>query len=213
MELENFGWNPATLIAMLTLAVGILQAYGMWKQFCTVSEKRSAEAIAFLPFVVSMAYFVSSFFYALLNTRIVQASTASLMFFLTLILIWALDRFGNYKPVERATFYLALAWAITTALVEQGSGDMFFVISVVAVSSSFLQPLKMFKAKSAGSVNVRYYSLMGFGAMVWFAYAIAVRDWVGTIMCPIFAANHLCTIYLYRRYRRPVDHLIVLVPA
>lgn len=185
-----------------TFFVGIYQTWGIWKQWRTVVNTKSGEAIVLFPHITNLAYFSSSTVYAVLADLKLLAVIALASGIMTALLLSALATYQRWTIKEFGAMTFLPVWLVVIALLERGRGETFAPISVLAVLVTLTQPMKMWKTKKAGAIDVRLYYSFAAGGAFWSMYAWMMHEPVNSVACPIFFVSHLMTITLYRMFKR-----------
>jgi uncharacterized protein with PQ loop repeat len=201
VEWHSWGYNALTISFIATVAFTLFQAWGLWKQIGTMRVRRSGESISLLLFSYLGCVFFSMLYYGLL-VRSIAAVFNGLLGFLHVVVVVLLWR---YKRIARAEMMLAATFPlmIVAMVVVPWRDTLLLVVMAISLVPMAHQPLEMWRNRSAGAVDLRYVAIFMASAGFWTIYALAIGNWVLSIINPAIAAILVITALLYVRFRPP----------
>ena len=200
MELQNLGWNAASVGFVGTLVFTVVEAWGLLQQNKAIWRSRSGRSVS----VTWFSYFAAlSFAYGVYALTIGSIALVFNGFVLALFhapIIVGLWKFKGFSRVEKflgACFLAAMAVTILTP-----AKDWFVLLfSFGSIVSYLAQPLEIWRRKSSGVVEIRLLAVYFVSTSFWVLYAFAVGNWVLRITCPAYLVILGATIALWFRYR------------
>ena len=180
VEFQHFGANPLTVSFIGTVVCTVLQGWGLWKQWETIGEERSGEAVPALLYGYFAAIFASTIVFGF------RAHTLALMLNGTL-------GFGYLKVYLRATSYAdnpgRKLWHILFVLflpimaVCPDPDQFTFVLLGIGTLTIFMWPIKMVLRKTKGVNEISFLWTFFASSAFWLGYY-----WYVDIM-PLFIIN------------------------
>jgi uncharacterized protein with PQ loop repeat len=200
-EWHSFGINTLTVSFFGTLFFTLLQTWGLWSQHRKIRANHFGGAVSISLFAYYTFGTLTFLCYGIITSNLAIIFNGFLLGVLYLFVLWDLILFkkftNNEKLIAIGSFLfipaiIFLPWkdlVLTTGM----------VISMIPLS---MQPLEMWRKKSAMSVEIRFIATSAIANIFWMIYGISVRSIPLSVMNPISLAILTITATLWFRYKR-----------
>ena len=198
IEWQSWGWNAITVSFVATAAFTVFQSWGLWKQDETVRTRQSGASIAVLPFAYIGCVFLAFSYYgiAIGSAAATFNGLLGLLHVRVLASLWRFKRFTRAETILVAGFPLM----IVAMIVVPSRGTLLLVLMGGSLVPMAQQPLEMWRARSAGAVDIRYVAIFMTSSAFWTIYALAIGNRVLAIINPSAFAILATTAVLWVRY-------------
>jgi uncharacterized protein with PQ loop repeat len=200
VEYQNWGLNTITLSFILSIAVTTISAWGLVKQNQIIWKTKQAEGVSvfWLSYYLALQLAILIYGLSLNSAALVLNGLLAALYFPVL---WGLWKFKGFSSLEKL-LALILAMAILAMALLPFKTQFFFVFAVGGLVSAAMQPLEMWRKKSAEGLSIKLIGTLLFGTAVWFTYGVAVQDWVLISINLVASFIFSSVILLWGRYRR-----------
>lgn len=201
-EWQGFGLNSLTISFLGTIFFTLLQAWGLWKQHTTIKRNRSGGAVSISLFAYSTFSTITFLCYGFITSGFAVIFNGLLLGILYLIVLWDLYTFKKFTNSEKLITFgsflfvpaiIFLPWK--DAVLTSG-----MIISMIPLA---MQPLEMWRKKSALSVEIRFFGASALSSIFWMIYGISIGSMPLAVMNPIALLILGTTVILWLRFRKP----------
>ena len=199
LEYQNWGVNALTVSFFLSVAITLITAWGLVQQHQTIWRKREVEAISvfWLTYNAMLQIVILIYGSSIHSAALVVNGFLALAYIPILAGLW---KFKGYSLLEKISVMVFIA-AILAMVLLPFKSQFFFILALGGLFSASMQPLEMWRKKSARGVNIRFIGILILGNIIWFTYGVAVRGWVLIVVNAIAFCIFGITVLLWRRYR------------
>lgn len=200
MEINQFGWNVATIGFLGIMFFSLLGAWGLWKQNLAIWMAQSGKSVSVSYFSFYLAYFLSGFAYGLDRNSlalILHCGGRAVSHIPILIGLW---KFKGLTRNEKFFSLLFFGGILLTPLLSAEEFS-FFAYSVGGIFLYIAQPLEIYRNKDSGTVEPKLHYIYFGSATFWTIYGFATHDLVLEWTVPSNMVIALVTIALCHRYK------------
>ena len=200
VEFQNFDLNALTISAIATLFFTTIQAWGLLKQNKLIWREKSGEAVSITWFTCFGFMFAVIFIYGIeINAGALMYNGLLALFHIPVLI--GLAKFKGFTLKQRLIF-AACVLAVLIMILFPIKDEIFLTFSFISVVSLVMQPLEMWRSKSAGVVEIKLIKIYTAATAFWVIYAYSVGNWVMKITTPSALVVLIITIALWLKYRR-----------
>ena len=201
MEIARFGLNAVTVSFVGTIVFSVIMSWGFWRQARAIWRERSGRSLSAPSFLYATFVRIPILVYGLSIGSLALLVNGTVPFFPLLLIVLGLRKYKGFGRREwLLVAALSAAVALTAVLPDKGAVFMSWMFGSVAFNA--LQPLEMWRRRSAGVVEIRML-LMGLASNTfWLVYAFAIGDWLLEVINPAFSAINITSLILWLVFRR-----------
>lgn len=196
MEIQLWGWNPATVGFIGTIIFTLWQGWGYIRQIKAVN--RSVDSISLPFFALSACAFSMAFIFGLATGRIAMTFNG-LLVILHLPIITAVRRIRGFARPEQL-LVTSLLVAVVIDIILPFKGEFMTIFAFGWVIGGVMQLAEVWRTKSAGDLEPRLITTMLVATVFWAVYSFATHNVPIMVVAPINLALIGLTLYLLFKY-------------
>jgi len=203
LEYQNWGVNAVTISFFLSLVVTSITAWGLWHQIRTIWQQHSAKALSasWMSYNSVLHLVIITYGISINSAAVTINGLLSLLYFAILFGLAKFKRFTTANRIVLGSLSIALVVMIATPY----KSLFFLLFAMGGLFSAALQPLEMWKLKSAAGLDTKLIGTLLFANIVWLAYGLAVTDWILISINAIAFTIFTSTLFLARTYTHATD--------
>lgn len=199
VEFQNWGFNILTISSLMTVLFTIFQGYGFIKQSQKIWREKSVKSISPPFFFLFFFYFIAFIFYGIYKNSLAMIFNGSL--FITCIpIVLGIIKFKKMSLVDWLSFFL-LAAIVPIILIIKEKDTFIFSVLLVGLAVLILQLLTIIKAKSIGSMEIRFIFISFATGLCWFVYSCFISNWALQIFNFCIILIYSVVITLFYKYK------------
>lgn len=199
VEFQNWGFNTLIISSLITMLFTIFQGYGFAKQSQKIWGKKSVESLSAPFFFLFFFYFIAFIFYGLSKNSLAMIFNG-LLFLPCFPIVIGIIKFKKLSWIDVFSFVLTVA--IIPIMILTKEKDLFlFVLLMISIITLITQPIAMIKAKSRGSVEIKFIIIFFLTSAFWLIYSSIIGNWVLQMFNAIACIVYSLIMFLYRRYK------------
>jgi len=195
IELQNFGWNYLTIIAVMTMLLTVFQAYGISCQSQKIWRTKSGESLSATLFFMYCFYFIAFFFYGLSKNSLAMTFNALLAIPYVPVVV-GLIKFKKLTLAEKISLPLSMA-IVPLMIITTEKDALLSVLFIISLGILAMQPIEMLKTKTRGAVDIKFIFIFSITSVFWLIYATTIHNPVLTFFNSGALIIYALVIYLY----------------
>lgn len=199
VEIQNWGLNALTISFLMTIFFTFFQAYGFIKQGQKIWKKRSAKSLSPPFFFLLFFWFIAFIIYGF-NKNSLAMIINGLLFIPCISVVAGIINFKRLTIFEFLSFIMA-ASVIPIMIVVKNKEIFVFVVMMISLAVLLGQLVVMVRAKSRGSVEIKFAIVFLTTAVFWFIYSYSIGDWALEVFNSVSIIIYSLIIYFYYRYK------------
>lgn len=200
MELQNFGWNAATIGFCGTIFFTIFSAWGLLQQAKKIWVTKSGQSVSVNAFGFAIFLFSANIIYGYSINSLALVFNGSLLGLLSLLILSGLAKFKGFTFTQKSLALLFFG-LIIAMIILPSKGQFYLFFSLINIAAVITQPWEILRNKDAGAVEVRLVLVYLAGGLFWVSYAFAIHNLFLQLTCPIYLITNLTTLSLWLKYR------------
>ncbi len=201
MDFPPFAWSAETVSFYGTIFLTLVMTWGLWQQNKAIWQNRSGKSIPVAMFSFSMFTNITVIVYGLSLKNLALLVNGFCFTIVRVFILVGLWKFKGFTKMEK--FLTVGLLCVVAADIVLPHKDWFFLgFSLVGMAAALMQPIEIYKNKSAGVVSVRLLAVALLNTIFWLIYAFAIDNWVLEIINPYYLIVGIATLAFWWKYRK-----------
>jgi uncharacterized protein with PQ loop repeat len=188
-----WGWNQASIASLGTLILGVIGAYGQYRQAKLIWQRKSAQSVSNLWTITFFCMFIAYFIQGLSTNKVVMEAQGVIRVFCYIPIIIGIVKFSNFSVIEKRIWF-TMGLLLILMISPKLTSNIFVLFGYLGVGAATHQPWTIWKKRDAGAVSIALITIYTISILFWMWYAIVFRDMK---LCIVY----VITIGLWIAYR------------
>lgn len=198
----SLGWNAASIGFVGILMCTLIEVWGFILQLRNIRRNKSEQSLSVYMLGYQLLFLLVSLLYGAIKPDLGIAINSGALAVCVLLVLCSMQKYRTFSPWEIQ--YGILLLVVFVAVLAFPDKELAFLLIFIGSIIAFLaQPLKIWRKKDSGVVEIKLLAVLFISSLFWVAYAFGRNNWALKIANPTFLAVLGLTILVWLRYRNP----------